>query len=347
MSNKTPFEVTVGSDEGARALNRQAIRLLMRGDAAGALEGFRRCTELAPDFPEAWNNSGLVHMGLAQYDRAITDFDRALVVRPDYPEACTNRGRAREKRGDLTGAGADFERALECCEGPFVASILHNRGALRQRLGDLAGARADFDRALEIDPDHTSTYVLRAELHKLVGNLAGARADLDRALESVTDHHRATVFHKRGGVRVLQNDFVGAVADYDECLALEPENSIFYISRGNARYHLRDVRAIIDYRMAFRLDAELTSRELARTIAEGARADVADTLENCRKHLRIDPRDAVALVRRALTLLLLGQDAEAEIALEQARAMRSDMRAYLDRLVEQVRELAKGSGHAG
>ena len=35
-------------------------------------------------------------------------------------------------------------------------------------------------------------------------------------------------------------------------------------------------------------------------------------LENCRKHIRINPGDLVAYARRGLTLLFLGRDTEAE-----------------------------------
>ena len=36
-------------------------------------------------------------------------------------------------------------------------------------------------------------------------------ADLDRALELTAPEEAASVYHQRGGVRVLLNDFVGAI----------------------------------------------------------------------------------------------------------------------------------------
>ena len=57
-------------------------------------------------------------------------------------------------------------------------------------------------------------------------------------------HLRPDILHKRGGVRVLQADFNGAIDDYNEALSREPDNPIYYISRGNARYHRRDLSRV-------------------------------------------------------------------------------------------------------
>jgi tetratricopeptide (TPR) repeat protein len=323
----------------ARALNQRAIARLVQGDPEGALADFRRCAELDAGFAEAWNNSGLVHQRLGRAAEAVADFDRALALRPDYAEALNNRGQARQRAGDLDGARADFDRALVCAGDRFGASVLHNRGALRQRLGDVAGALADFDRALAIDPGHLATYIIRGTARKEAGNLAGALADFDLALERVGPDQSATVYHHRGGVKVLLSDFAGALADYNVALALEPNNPVYHLSRGNARYHRRDRLALADYRTAFQLDAEATAREAARMVADDARREAEGVLENCRKHLRINPRDAVALARRGLTLLLLGRVAEAEADLEQAGALQPEFRLLLDRVVEQVRTL--------
>jgi tetratricopeptide (TPR) repeat protein len=264
-------------------------------------------------------------------------------VRPDYSEALNNRGQARQRAGDVDGALADFDRALACAADRFAASVLHNRGALRQRLGDLPGALADFNRALEIDPGHVATYINRGSARKEANDLAGALADLDFALERVAPEQSAAVYHQRGGVKVLLNDFAGALADYNEALRLVPDNPVFHLSRGNARYHRRDPHALADYRTAWRLDAAATAREVARLVADDARRDAEGVLENCRKHLRISPHNAFALARRGLTQLVLGRTALAEGDLEQARALEPEFRPLLEGVIEAVNWLQSRS----
>jgi tetratricopeptide (TPR) repeat protein len=308
----------------ARTVNRAAIASLGRGDVDGALAGFREAAALDPDFAEAWNNSGLVLQTLGRLTEAVADFDQALAIRPAYAEALTNRGRVRQALGDAASALADLDGALACVAGPFAASVLHNRGALKQDMGDLKGALTDYDEALQIDPNHASTYVNRGAARKDAGDLDGALADLNEGLTRLP-RQEATILHKRGGVRVLQNNFAGAVADYDLALALEPENVLFYISRGNARYHLREARGVFDYRMAFRINPEAAAREIIRLLDADLRSDAGPVLDNCDKHLRINDRDLTAHARRGLTLVLLDREAEAAAHFALLRAALPDM----------------------
>ncbi len=344
----TPENLTVAMDRpgtppaaealGPRGLNRRGIARLEGGDATGALEDFRQATSLAGDFAEAWNNSGLVRQMLGQLAEAVADFDRALAIRPAYPEALSNRGRARQALGDWAEALADFDRALTHASGRFAAAVWHNRGMLRQQQGEPAAALADFDRALEIDPEHTATYAARGLARKEIGDLEGALADFDRALETNPSEGLAAIYHGRGGVRVLQNDFRGALADYDRALALAPDQFHLYVSRGNAHYHKRDLRGLLDFRMAFRLDAEGAARDLVRILAADVRLHAAAVLENCTKHLRLNDRDVLAYARRGLTLLLLGRDEEAAPDLARVHAMAPDMRPHLRRTIELIQD---------
>ena len=321
--------------DNARALNARGIGKFQQGDIAGALEDLGKAGMLQADFPEPWNNSGLLRNMLGQLTAAIADFDRALAIRPDYPEALTNRARARMTIGDLDGAQSDFDGALELVgASPFAASILHNRGMLRQKLGDVAGALADFDRALQIDPAHTATYVNRGSLRKETGDLQGGLADFNKALEQSSPAGLAAILHGRGGVRVLLNDFAGAIEDYDRALSLEPEQFQLYISRGNARYHHRDPRGVADFRLAIRLDPEGAAREFLRILSADVQRAADAVLDNCTKHLRLNERDAVALARRGLTLLLLGRKEEAIPDLNRVCELVPDLRNFLHRLVQ-------------
>ena len=330
----SPAAAAMDEFGSARALNRRGIARYQSGDVHGALADFRQAALLQPNYAEPWNNSGLLRQGLGQLTQAAADFDRALAIRPDYPEALTNRGRIRQALGDPEGARSDFDRALElAANSPFAASALHNRGMLRQHLADVAGALADFDRALQLDPGHTGTYVCRGNLHKEIGNLDAALADFDRALAQNPRASLAAAYHGRGGVRVLQSDFAGAIADYDHALSIEPGQFHLYISRGNARYHKRDPRGLLDFRMAFSLDADGAARELLRILQGDSRRDAPAVLDNCDKHLRINDRDVLAYARRGLTLLLLGRTAAAAPDLARVAALAPDMQVWLQKLV--------------
>lgn len=325
-------ERTTSSD--AEGWNQLGIARVGQGDLASALAAFDEAKRRNPGYAEAWNNSGLVRQMLGRPTEAVADFDQALAVRPAYSEALNNRGRALQMLGDVVGALADFARALDCADGSFTVSVLHNRGVLWQARGDWKGALADFDLALEINPEHVPTRLLRAMAHKEVGDLQGALDDVEQALAALPAEKAAAAYHCRGGIRALQNDFAGAVADYDRALALEPDNVCFYVSRGHARYHLRDPRGLIDYRVAFRLDPDRAAREVVRVLTI---LDAQDVLTNCNKHLRLNGRDAIAYARRGLTWMLMGREAEAEADFARFHELAPDMGACLARVIDQMR----------
>ena len=59
-------------------------------------------------------------------------------------------------------------------------------------------------------------------------------------------------------------------------------------------------------------------------------------LENCRKHIRINPGDLVAYARRGLTLLLQGRDPEAEAGFQELLRAAPEVRSLLRLLIEEA-----------
>ncbi|MHB1426583.1 MAG: tetratricopeptide repeat protein [Gemmataceae bacterium] len=333
----TPSDPLPSTAEG---WNQLGIARLGQRDPAGALAAFGEAKRCDPGYAEVWNNSGLVWHMLGRLAEAVADFDQALAIRPAYPEALNNRGRTLQVLGDEAGAAFDFDRALSYADGPFLATVLHNRGALRQARGDREGALADLDRALEIKPEHVQTRLLRAAARKEVGDLMGALVDVEQVLAVLPADQSAAAYHCRGGLRALQNDFAGAVTDYNRALALEPDNVCFYVSRGNARYHRRDPGALADYLVAFSHQPQFAARELVRCLDEAARRDAKDVLDNCDKHLRINSQDVIAHGRRALTLILLGRHTEAEPHLQRVRELIPHLADYFNLVVRLARRTA-------
>jgi len=261
-----------------------------------------------PDSTEAWNNRGAVRYARGDVGGALADFDRALELRPDYPEALNNRGIVRQRLGAPSGALADFDRAVEL--RPRYAEALNNRAVTRLALGDLTGAVADFDRGIGIRPDYAEAYHGRAAVLHALGDFAGALADYDRVL-GLVPHGAAPVHHLRAAVFMTQHRFADAAAACARAVAIDPNFCMAYVTRGSARYHLRDPGALDDYTRAFELDARAAVAEVVRVLAGDVGRGGADGLENCRKHIRICPADPVAYARRCITLVLLAREDEA------------------------------------
>jgi tetratricopeptide (TPR) repeat protein len=348
--------------------NRGIVRRAM-GDLAGALADFEQAIALNGEYAEAHNNRGVTRQSMGDIQGAIADFDRAISLNPSYADAYSNRGTAlhdlsarrhppRETafidrsaspvvRDDLGGAIADFDRALALVPRDRAASILHNRGSARQAQGDLKGAIADFNEALTIDPQHIPTYANRGTAKKAIGDLEGAQMDLDLAVRFTPRRALAPVYHNRGGVRVLQSDFTGAVADYNSAIEIDPNLLVAYLSRGNARYHNRDTRALVDYWHALKSDPDFATAEIIQMLLNDLRHDVSAVLTNCDKHLRINPKDPVAYGRRGLTRLLMGDtDEQVWADLHELVRMQPGFKPALNRLVEEAMRRRIGSAGA-
>src|SRR5262245_39778693 len=293
-----------------------------------------------PDSPEVWNQRGVIHYTRAEVGEALSAFDRAITLRPDYPEALNNRGIVRHRLGDAAAALEDFDRALTL--RPRYAEALNNRAVTRMAVGDLVGALADFDRGIGIHPDYAEAYHGRAAALHAWGDLDGALADYDRVLGLISPGAAAPVHHLRAAVRVTQKRFAEAAAECTRALQIDPTFCMAYISRGNARYHLRDRGALSDYRVAFDLDPTAAAVEIVRIVSTDAEQGADEVLENCRKHVRIWPADFVAYARRGLTLALLGREAESARDLEECVRLAPDWAENLAHVLRLTRERRVG-----
>jgi tetratricopeptide (TPR) repeat protein len=324
------MDIAAAREHCARGARRHA-----EGDLAGAMADFEQALAAHSGCAEALNNRGAARYAGGDLAGALADFDRALELNPRYAEALNNRGIVRQARGDCAGALTDFDQALAI--RPRYAEALYNRAAVRLALRDAAGAVPDLDRAIGIRPTYADAYLSRAAALDALGDLDGAAADYDQALRLVPRPAAAPVYQLRAGVRFRQRRFAGAVADCDRALERDPGLCLAYISRGNARYHLRDLGGLADYRAAFALDPWAAAADVIRFLADDVREDSAAALENCRKHLRICPDDVVAYARRGLTRFLLGQAAEAAKDFEEALRRSPDWRDHLELLIETAR----------
>jgi tetratricopeptide (TPR) repeat protein len=316
----------------AEELCKRGMARHAQGDVNGALADFESAIAADPHWCEAWNNRGAARHALGDRAGALADFNRALEINPQSAEAYNNRGLVHHQMGERARALADFDQALLL--RPRYPEALGNRAAARQAGGDLNGAIADYDRAIGIRPGWGEDYLGRAGVLAALGDPEAAIADYGQALRLLPRPATAGVYHLRAGLLANQRRFDDALVDCNKALALDPRFCMAFVTRGNIRYHLRDMGAPLDYATAFELDGEATIAEIVRIILDDVRKDADAALKNCRQHLRIHPQDAVARVRRGISLLLLGRGAEATADLDEAMTSNPGWRDRLVILIE-------------
>ncbi|MEM7159710.1 MAG: tetratricopeptide repeat protein [Myxococcota bacterium] len=155
------------------------------------------------------NNTGLLHGGRGEHERALELYEQALEIRerlgdPEFPQIATlvnNMGIAHKNLGRADEALEAFERAVAIkekelgAEHPDVASTLNNVAVALVMQAKYERAEGVYRKVLSITepafgPDHVDVARTRFNL----GNLLNDQGRYDEALEA---HHRALAARER------------------------------------------------------------------------------------------------------------------------------------------------------
>jgi tetratricopeptide (TPR) repeat protein len=182
----------------------------------------------------------------------------------------------------------------------------------KQMDGDYNGALADYQAALALAPNDPAIYIQRGEMKfEYLKDTPGALADYDRAIQ--LDAKSTTAYLGRSTVKIQTNDLVGAMADINKLIELEPNEPGYYYLRG-VMYHYRlknGQLALADYDRALQLAEKsrategiglsvsniLTSRLLLKM---ETLEDAAGALADANRLVQIDPKNSSAYFFRAV-----------------------------------------------
>ena len=171
-----------------------------------------------------FNNRGLVHLELENFENAISDFKRAMKLSPAMVSA-TNYGNlayAYESLGNYQGAIENYSRAIEI--RPNVGYIFHGRGWVNMELENFEEALDDYKKAIK--------FYSKAELR-----------DMD-----------ANFWNNFGWIKENLKDYKGALNEYNTAIKKNPDDSLYYANRANVRFELGDEEgACSDYKKSSEL----------------------------------------------------------------------------------------------
>lgn len=171
-------------DDCLTGVDAEALRSDMDAHFARAAADFKRATELAPDYGEAWSNRGVVFNLLGEHDQAIESLTQALanparLVNPGLTRA--HLGWSHFLEGNHVGAAKELRQALQFQPHMCVATY---------RLGRVYFAREEWEKAAEQFQDvsdqaacqlqEASLYLMKARLEQ--GLTADARIARDACL---------------------------------------------------------------------------------------------------------------------------------------------------------------------
>jgi tetratricopeptide (TPR) repeat protein len=130
------------------------------------------------------------------------------------------------------------------------------------------------------------------------GDWSGAINDFSQVL--AIDPQSSVAYHERGAARQAKGDADGAVKDYTQALAIDPQMASAYNGRGDVKLARNDLDgAIADYTQAVGLDPKLAAAYDNRGKAKTARNDLEGAIADFTQALSLDPNLAGAYSDRA------------------------------------------------
>jgi tetratricopeptide (TPR) repeat protein len=276
----------------ARGSSRNTLK-----DHAGAIADHTTALRLDPGSHSIWNNRALAYLSRGQPHQALADVAEALRLRPNYSLAVQNRGACWLQLGDYPKALADYLIVIDA--QPSNAHLRRICAAIYARLGKFEDADKQRQLASSLKPE-----LKDAQDMELPVPLPAAKQDPELPVESPpanTDRTRLAELLASGRqlIRNSQMPDVGTVAD--QALAIDPESPGALALRASFRLAVqRDpIGARADADRALKLNPETYWALYARGIIFENTGKRDDAIAEFTMALRLDPSDPHAWSQRA------------------------------------------------
>ncbi|MSS70158.1 MAG: tetratricopeptide repeat protein [Candidatus Latescibacteria bacterium] len=269
-----------------------------------AVAQFRKVSDFAPGFADAWYNLGLAYQGLEADSTAAGAYARAMALDGAHLAARLNLGVLYARHGQFAEAVGHFEGVLRQDPGHLPARL--NLASAFEKRGSPDSAAAIYEQVLSLKPEEKraragliEARLVLAQRHLNQKQFAEAEAECRRAVALDSTHSRAHL-----GLSLAlsaRGDVEGGVREAERAAVLAPEDATAWLHLGNSYQVVRRAdRAAEAYGEATRLDPGLEAawRNLGAALIDAGR-----------------PSEAVASLRKALGLKPDATDAHANLGL--------------------------------
>ena len=243
------------------------------------------------------------------FEEAAADADRAVALDPASAENRSLRAMVQNAGGNLERALADLDEAVRLAPDRFDllgnraiardarAIQLANAGRTQEATAMVEGAMSDLDGALRLNPAFEAARVNRAVARYRRGDLAGALEDFDAAIAA--NGACGSAYLNRAMIRYDRGEFEKALADAGEAVRLL-STSQSHANRGLVRNATGDTEgALADAEEALRLFPKNASALVLRAVYHGNHGDPAAALKDLTDAIDADAGYVPAYSNRA------------------------------------------------
>ena len=129
------------------------------------------------------------------------------------------------------------------------------------------------------------------------GDYVGAIADFDRVLK--LDPQSVPALLGRAAAKDKRGDAAGSAADFDQAIAIDPKNAFAYVVRAESRLTRGDLEgSLADTRRALELDANLKPGLMNSAIAKRTSGDLDGAIADLDRIIMLFPGDTAAFYNR-------------------------------------------------
>ena len=159
----------------------------------------------------------------------------------------------------------------------------------------------------------------------------GALENFNKAIELTPNY--AEIYKFRAKLKVRLADYQAAIEDYNQVIKLNPDDASAYKERADAKRKLSNhTSAIEDYSQALKLNPKDAFTYRASADAKHESSDYTGAIEDYNQAIRLNPEDAEAYKKRGKVKVELGDDVEAVEDYSQALKLNpKDVFTYKDR----------------
>lgn len=183
-----------------------------RGDLAALY--LRAAVREKPDLADAWSWLATAEEMMGKIDEQVSTLGAGLKLHPQNADLLYLLGHAYEQVGKeaVDRLQKNYPRSA------FVEKLLSESYSTSQYY---SVALYHLQNALAAAPDYPGFHLAAGEIYLRAGNLKAAREEINAELKVRPQSLRATV--RRGEIKLLSADVEGALADWGQALAIDPQ----------------------------------------------------------------------------------------------------------------------------
>ncbi len=206
---------------------------------------------------------GLIDLHTKNYPRAVAYLDSALALQPNT-DYLLNKALALQYGGESAKALSVYESMLRA--EPNHALAKHNLAQLTKQTAPVQQTEALLTQAIEDNPKLPFAYAERAFLRMNNDNWAGALSDYNQAI--TLDPQEPDYYVNRGLVLDRMKRYPEAIRNYDQAIKIRNTYSLAWLNRGNAHVKLNRLKeAVDDYSVAIAFAPGYALAYLNRAVA--------------------------------------------------------------------------------